>query len=126
MTKSTAGLRGFLAGFCCAGKGLRHAFMHERNMRIHVAAALLALIACGWLRCTALEWSLVIMLIGLVWAGELFNTAVEALVDRVSPEYHEWAGVVKDVMAAAVLVFALMAVIVGSIVYISAFMRLFT
>jgi hypothetical protein len=53
----------------------------------------------------------------LVWAAETFNTALEKLVDLVSPEYHPLAGKVKDIAAGAVLIVSLMSVVVGGIIF---------
>jgi diacylglycerol kinase (ATP) len=70
-----------------------------------------------FLELDALEWALVLMQIGLVWAAETFNTALEKLVDLVSPEYHPLAGKVKDIAAGAVLIVSLMSVAVGGIIF---------
>jgi diacylglycerol kinase len=93
-------------------------------MKVHVVVALLAIIAAAVLRLSALEWAIVLILIALVFAAELLNTAVEAIVDLASPEQHPLAKVAKDVAAAFVLVLALVSVVVGLILYISAFLRL--
>ena len=65
-----------------------------------------------------LEWGLVELAIGLVLVSELINTAIEWLVDLVSPEYKEKAGSIKDVAAGAVLVAATISVIIGAIVFL--------
>jgi len=110
--------------FACAFSGIAQGF-GQRNMRIHLVVAVLAIIACAVLRCTAVEWAVVLVLIGLVIAAELFNTAIEAAVDLASPDIHPLAKRAKDVAAGAVLVLAITAVVVGLIIYIGAFMRLF-
>ena len=61
--------------------------------------------------------ALVALAIGAVWSAELLNTAVEALTDLVSPEYHALAGKAKDVAAGAVLVVAAGALVVGLLVF---------
>ncbi len=63
------------------------------------------------------EWVAVALSVGAVWGAELLNTAVEAVVDLVSPEYHPLAGRAKDVAAGAVLVVALAALVVGLLVF---------
>lgn len=64
------------------------------------------------------EWTAIVICIGLVIAAELFNSAIERLVDLVSPQRHPVAGQVKDIAAGAVLVCALAAIVVGLIVFI--------
>ena len=110
--------------FACAFSGIAQGFA-QRNMRIHLTFAVIAIVACALLRCTVAEWAIVLVLIGLVIAAELFNTAIEATVDLASPDIHPLAKRAKDIAAGAVLVLAITAVIVGLIIYIGAFMRLF-
>ena len=64
------------------------------------------------------EWAIVMLTIGLVISCELINTAIEATVDLVTEEYHPLAKVAKDTSAAAVFVFAIVAVIVGLIIFL--------
>ena len=109
-------------GFAFSGIGQAFA---QRNMRIHLVFAILAIAACIVLECTVVEWAIVLVLIGLVIAAELFNTAIEAVVDLASPDIHPLAKRAKDIAAGAVLVLAITAVIVGLIIYIGAFARLF-
>ena len=120
----TSGPSGLARSFRFAFIGIGNTIKTERNMKIHVAFAVLALVACAVLRCTPMEWVAVIVMIALVFAGELVNTAIESAVDLASPEIDPLAKRAKDCAAGAVLVFAIAAVVVGLIVYITAFMRL--
>jgi len=80
-------------------------------------ATLLVLYA-GWFFCiNTTEWCLIILCIGGVFMAELFNTAFEQLVNLVSPQHNLIAGRVKDVAAGAVLIFSMIALIVGLIVF---------
>ena len=63
-----------------------------------------------------MEWAIIILTVALVWAAEFANTALEAVVDLASPEKHPLAKVGKDVGAAAVLIAALTAVLVGLLI----------
>jgi diacylglycerol kinase (ATP) len=63
------------------------------------------------------EWALVALAVGTVWSAELANTAIEALTDLVSPEYHPLAGKAKDVAAGAVLLAAFAALVVGALIF---------
>ena len=67
---------------------------------------------------TSTEWCIVILCFGIVLAAEGFNTAIERLVDLVSPDYHPIAGAVKDIAAGAVLLCAIASAIVGTIIFL--------
>ena len=110
-------LRRRVASFGHAFRGIGTALGSEVHLRFHAAATAAAL-GLGWyLGLGRLEWALVALAIGAVWSAELLNTAVEALTDLVSPEYHALAGKAKDVAAGAVLVVALAALVVGLLVF---------
>lgn len=103
--------------FACAGAGIVHSVRAQRNVRIHAAATVLAVLLAATLRITAAEWTAILLAIGLVWAAELLNTAIEAVVDLVSPEDHELARIAKDTSSGAVLVAAAAALLVGIVVF---------
>ncbi|MDD2633836.1 MAG: diacylglycerol kinase family protein, partial [Bacteroidales bacterium] len=65
----------------------------------------------------AAEWILLLIVVGMVWAAEAINTALELLIDLVSPQKHPLAGRAKDVAAAAVLITAIIAALVGVILF---------
>jgi diacylglycerol kinase len=69
-----------------------------------------------WLRLSAERWAIIVLTSGLVLVSEMANTVIENLVDLVCPEYHPLAKVVKDVMAGAVVLAAVIAVIVGLLI----------
>lgn len=85
-------------------------------------AAVLAILVGIWLKFDLYEWIAIIFCIGLVWAAEIFNTAIEKLVDLVSPEQNPKAGLVKDIASGAVLVTAMMALVIGVFIVTSKFM----
>jgi diacylglycerol kinase len=66
----------------------------------------------------ATEWSLVLLAIGLVLMAEAMNSAIEKIVDRISPEKNDWAGRIKDLSAAGVLLAAFSAAMIGLIIFI--------
>ena len=84
----------------------------------HLIAMTAVTLAGFVLGITRTEWTVVILCFGVVIAAELFNTAIERLVDLVSPERHPVAGQVKDIAAGAVLVCAVAAAIIGLIIFI--------
>ncbi|HUD41435.1 MAG TPA: diacylglycerol kinase [Dokdonella sp.] len=83
-------------------KGLRAAWSYEASFRLEVLICLVLLPAGLWLGRGAVEKALLAGSLLLVLAMELINSAVEAVVDKVSPEFHELAGRAKDMGSAAV------------------------
>jgi len=79
-------------------------------------AALAAVALAAWLQVDSIRWAILLLTIGAVCAGETINTTVEALVDLLSPEWHERAKVAKDVSAGAVLLLGITAIAVGLLV----------
>jgi diacylglycerol kinase (ATP) len=100
-----------------AFRGVASALRSEVHLRFH-ALATVGVIGLGfYFNISRTEWALVALAVGTVWTAELANTAIEALTDLVSPEYHPLAGKAKDVAAGAVLLAALAAVVVGALLF---------
>jgi diacylglycerol kinase len=118
------GLRGLGASFRYALEGFYHTIQTQRSMRIHLVVAVLVLIGGVLIRLNRTEWAIVAICIGLVLASELLNTALEAIVDIAAPTFNLKAKIAKDAAAAAVFVFAVVSVIVGLLVFITALDRL--
>ncbi len=121
-------MKGFLSvirsfGPACAG--LWWALKTQRNLRVHAAATAIVVPLGLGLKITPGEWLVVILSVGMVWAAELINTAIETLADRVSTEREEPIRRVKDVAAAAVLVAAASAAIAGVIIFAPRLWQLF-
>lgn len=104
--------------FRYAIEGLISSFKTERNMKIHILAMIIVIALGLIVRLNKIDWYICIILIALVISSELFNTAIETIVDMISPEKNEKAKLVKDISAAAVLVLAIGAVIIGLMVFI--------
>ena len=110
--------RGRLArSFGYAFRGLGILLRTQANARIHAAATMLAVAAGFWFDISRGEWCAVIAAIGLVWTAEGLNTALEAVVDLVSPDQHPLAGRAKDVAAGAVLCAAISAFVIGLLIF---------
>jgi len=109
-------LGGFLKGFVYAWKGIA-AGAAGRNFRVMLAAAAGVIVLGCYLEISGVEWALLTLAVGLVLALELLNTAGEKLVDILSPDHDPRYGMVKDILAGAVLVAALAAAIVGALVF---------
>lgn len=104
--------------FKYAIEGFISSFKTERNMKIHILAMIIV-IALGFIfKLTKIEWIICIILISLVICAELFNTAIETIVDMICPEKNDKAKLAKDISAAAVLVIAVGAAIVGILIFL--------
>lgn len=103
--------------FKCAFKGIFFVLQHERNMRIHVVAALYVAFFSAFYDFSKTEIILLVITCALVMIFEILNTSIEVLVDKISPKYSPLAGVAKDAAAGAVLLSAIMAVIVGVVLF---------
>ena len=93
-------------------------FLQEPNALIHLFATLLLMVAVFYFRITGVELIALVIVTGLVWVAEAFNTVVERIMDFISPEYHPKVEFIKDLCAGAVLMAALTALITGAIVFI--------
>jgi undecaprenol kinase/diacylglycerol kinase (ATP) len=107
----------FWQGFVHAFAGVGYAIRTQRNMRVHLACAALAIILGVFFHISLLDFALLAIVIGAVLVMEMLNTVTEAIVDMVTQSYHPLAKVAKDVAAGAVLVSAIFAVIVGVLVF---------
>ena len=114
----------FSHSFLFALQGFRTALATERNIKMMLGGAVFAVVMGLILRIDALSWACVIVCCGLVLSTELVNTAIETVVDLVSPEFHPLAGRAKDIAAAASWTVSIMSVIVAAIVYIRALLIL--
>lgn len=104
--------------FGYAFQGIFTCIKKERNMKIHVMAAILVVIFGTVLKLSVTEWCICLVLFGMVMSLELVNTAVEAVVDLVTKERHPLAKIAKDTAAGAVLIAAIMAAITGLIIFV--------
>jgi diacylglycerol kinase (ATP) len=101
-----------------AYEGLLAFFTHEHNAIVHLFFTIAVFGAAIFFRITGMEMIALILATGFVWAAEIFNTAIEAAMDHLSPEKHPRVKFIKDVSAAAVLIAAATAVVVGSFIFI--------
>lgn len=114
-----------LKSFTYAFNGLRVLLREEHNSRIHLFATVCVVVAGFAFRISPIEWVAVVFAIGMVFTGEIFNSSIEDLADVVCPERDERIKKVKDLAAAAVLVSAIAALIIGLIVFIPKIIALF-
>ena len=109
--------RNFLSSFKNSANGLIHVIKTERNMQFHVGAAFIIIALSFFYRLSGVEFAIICIAVGTVIASELFNTAVEALVDIIVDVYHPKAKIIKDIAAGAVTVSAFAAAAAGVFIF---------
>lgn len=97
-------------------EGWLHVLHTQKNTWIHALASLSVVLVGFWLHLSTQDWSILILTIALVWITEFLNTSIEAITDLISPQHNHLAKVSKDVGAAAVLIAAVTAVIIGLLI----------
>lgn len=104
--------------FKYAVQGLISSFKTEKNMKIHILIMFLVILAGWWLKISKIEWIVCIILFGIVISAELVNTAIETIVDMITPYRNKEAKLAKDIAAASVLVVAISAAVVGLMIFV--------
>ncbi len=117
---------GRIQSFSHAFHGVRLLVATQPNARLHAAATGAAVAVGVWLHLSPAEWAAVVTAATLVWLAEGLNTAIEFVVDLVSPEQQRLAGWAKDVAAGAVLLASVGAVTVGGLVFLPKLWRLWS
>lgn len=117
-------IRQHLMSYKYAMRGIVAAFRYENNMIVHLAAAIAVIIVNSLLQISKTDWLITLILIGLAWMAEIFNTAIEKLADRVTTEHDPLIGKVKDLAAGAVLIICVFAVICAAIIYLPYLVKL--
>lgn len=107
-----------IQSFGYAGKGIKSVFKSEVNMKIHVVVGTLVVFSGIIFKISISEWMLCLLCFGLVIGMEMMNTAIENVVDLVSPDKHPLAGKAKDIAAGAVLICAVVSVIIGLLIFV--------
>ena len=107
-----------MKNFLYALQGLVTALRSEKNLRFHVAVAVLVISAGFFANVTVTEWMVLILCMAFVISMELLNTAVEYVCNAVQPEHHPFIKYAKDIAAAAVLIAAVATAVCGLIIFI--------
>ena len=107
-----------LKSFKYAFNGLKTLLLEEHNSRIHLLAAVVAIVAGFYFDISNAEWLFVLVAIGGVFAIELINSAIENLADMVTKEQHPVIKKVKDLAAGGVLIVSIMAFVIGLIIFV--------
>ena len=113
MNKLEEQRRALLKSFLYAFRGIRYCIKNERNMRIHISAAVCIAAFSFVYGLSPLEYGLLFLTIGFVIVSEMFNTGIEVVINLEMPSYHNLAKIGKDVAAGTVLVAAFVAILIG-------------
>ncbi len=115
---SSASKRGaFLRGFVFAFRGIRDGIREERNFRFHLVFGAYVVGFATQFSLSRAEWLVLCLCIGAVLCAELFNSAIERTVDRISTEQHPLSARAKDLAAAAVLVLTIAVAVIGVVLF---------
>ena len=106
-----------IRSFRPAFKGIYETILEGNNMKIQIFAGIVAVAISLLLHISKIEFIIILICIGLVWSAELFNTALEYIVDKITNEQAAWARKTKDASAGAVLILALIALVIGIIIW---------
>jgi diacylglycerol kinase len=101
-----------------AVQGIKYAFEREQNMTFQVLISIVVLLVGLIIGLNRIEWILTLLLMGLVMGAELINTSMEAMLDVMKPEIDPIVKIAKDTSAAAVLLFCIMAGIIGTLIFV--------
>lgn len=97
--------------------GIRQVFHTQQNARIHAVITLVVFLAAWLFDLSRQEWAFLLLVVGFVWAAEIFNTVIEELVDQISPDQNPTAKRIKDISAGAVLVSVMVSILVGLLIF---------
>lgn len=98
--------------------GIKYVFITQRNMKIQLCFAIIAIIVAIILKCNYIEFAMIIFVIFFVIFAELINTAIERSIDVYTQEYNENAKIAKDIAAGAVTITSCAAVLIGGIIFL--------
>lgn len=110
-------LRRFWKSFRYARQGLVRALATEHSFRIHAVVAVAVVVGILLLKLNRAEAAILVLLVSTILTLELVNTVVERFVDMLEPRIHPYVGVIKDLMAAAVLITSTAALIIGLLIF---------
>ncbi len=113
--------RSIIASFNYAVSGIISAIKTEKNMKIHYFIAIFTIIASLFFDFTRLEFLFLLFAISLVFVAEMFNTAIETIVDLITEDYHPLAKLIKDIAAGAVLIAAINSLAVAYLLFFDRF-----
>lgn len=116
--KDNRNIKRLLKSFSFAFQGIIYTIKTEQNMKIHLTISIFVLFASFYFQISKLEWCIVLLTIGGMFCMELINTAIERVIDMYTSEFHPLAKAAKDASAGAALIFAIISVIIGIMIFL--------
>ena len=110
--------KNFIGSVKCTLNGIKHVMLNERNFKIQLCFAIVAIVCGIVLKISYIEWCIISFAVFFVLVSELFNTAIEKTVDLCTDKYNEIAKVAKDVSSGAVLLAAINSIVIGVIIFL--------
>lgn len=123
--RDAATRRSWRAKFGCAFRGLIHGVRTQTSFAIHVAVAVVVIVLAGLLRCSYVEWGLLLLCIAGVLTCEMINTAIERLAKAITLEHDPHIRDALDMASAAVLLAAMGSAVIGAVIFIGRLVALF-
>lgn len=118
--------KGRIKSFKNAGRGIVQLFRKQQNARLHLMAVLAVVFLGFSIQLNRTEWCIILLAIALVLMAEALNTAIEYLADEVNREYNEKIRLIKDLSAGALLISAIIAFIIGALIFGPKLVHVFT
>lgn len=115
-----------IKSFVCAFRGIWKVILRETNMKIDLAIAIMVCAVGFVLTFSATEWIFIVFAIGMVFAAETFNTAIERTCNMIERHYDRNIRTIKDISAGAVLLCAITAATIGIIIFLPKLIDLFS
>ncbi len=110
-------IKGYSRSFGFAWRGLKLVFRTEKSFRLEILIGILVLVVAWYRGISEIYWIMLLLVIALVLALEVFNTAIERLVDMLAPKTHSFAKEIKDLLAGMVFLVTLFVAVIGIIIF---------
>lgn len=110
--------RKYFIGFHHAWRGLIQVIKEERNFKIHLIIAFIVTLFGFIFSLSRFEWLVLLLTYSSVLVAEMFNSAIERVIDYLKPTWHPQAKAIKDIAAGAVLLATFLAIIIGLVIFI--------
>ncbi len=107
-----------------AFNGIKFVLKNERNFKVQVFLAIVAIFISGFLKINLIEWAIIVLTIFIVFLTEIFNTAIENVTDMITLEYNEKAKIVKDISAGAVVLTSIASIIIGGLIFLPKILKI--
>jgi len=111
-------LKNRLKSLSYAAKGFWLLVSSENSIKVQIVISVIMTIVGFLMKISATEWMFQLLAIGLILVAESLNTAIERMADFIHPDFHKKIGIIKDISAGAAFFAAIIAIIIGLIIYV--------